>query len=86
MHRLMHVAEFRVSITKILDLLGTDAVEAVVALAQTALPVLPFTVCNAKARQDPHANLAAKVDRVAGGIPRLCVIRDICPLRMSADV
>jgi len=43
----MHVAEFRVPVAEIADLFGADAIEAFVALAEIALPVLPFAVYNA---------------------------------------
>lgn len=46
----MDVAELRVSVTKIPDLSNAKTVEAVVALAEVTLFVLPLAVCNAEDR------------------------------------
>jgi hypothetical protein len=53
-----------VPVAKILDL-RFSAVEAMIALAQAALPVLPLAIDNATRRQKQDRNLTAKVDGVA---------------------
>lgn len=59
--------ELRVSVAKILDL-RLRAVEAVVALAHVALPVLPLAVSDTADGENQHADLAAEIDGVSDGI------------------
>jgi hypothetical protein len=60
----MNQAELRVPVAKILDLRWCT-VEAVVALAQVTLSVLPLAVHDAKDREDQHTDLTSKIDGVA---------------------
>jgi hypothetical protein len=67
-------------ITKIPDLSLAATVEAVIALAQIALPVLPFAVNNTTGCKDQDTDLSAKIDGMAVGILR-CVFAGICPVQ-----
>jgi hypothetical protein len=73
----MNQAEFRVSVAKILDL-RCSAVEAVVALAQVALPILPLAVYDAEDREDQHTNLTCQIDGMACRVLRR-VGCHVCP-------
>lgn len=64
--RLGHVAEGRVPVSQVLDLGLALAVEAVIALPEVALAVLPLAVRDAARAQDEDAELTRQVDGVAG--------------------
>lgn len=64
----MDVAELRMSISKIPDLSFAEAVEAMITLAQIALPILPFAVSYAAAGQDQDTNLATQIDGVSSRV------------------
>jgi len=77
---LVHVAEFRVSVSEVPDLSFRFAGKTVVSLAQVTLPVLPFRVDNAEDREQEDADLAAQIDSMSGRVlGRVC--RSICPTK-----
>jgi hypothetical protein len=78
----MHQSEFWVPVTQILNLFRAT-IEAMVALAEVALLVLPLAVCDTTQGQYQDADLTTKIDGVAIGILRR-IIRDVCPLRVLA--
>jgi hypothetical protein len=75
--RLMNQAELRVPVAKILDLLWC-AIEAVVALAQVTLPVLPLAVHDTEDRENQHTDLTDKIDGMARRVLGR-IIRYVCP-------
>jgi hypothetical protein len=77
---LVDVAELRVTVAKISDLLLIQAIESVVALSQIALSVLPLRVDNASDGQEQYAALTHQIDCVTCVVFR-CVLRNICPRR-----
>jgi hypothetical protein len=75
---LVEVAEFRVSVSEILNLSFGSSNQTVVTLAQGALFVLPFAVEDAEGSEEKNADLAAQVDGVAGWVSR-GVFLGVCP-------
>lgn len=83
-YSLRDVAEGRVAVSKILDLLLVKAVEAMITFAQVTLFVLPFAVYNTSNRQDQHAHLTREVDRMSGMVFRR-ILGNIGPEKVSDD-
>jgi hypothetical protein len=80
----MHQSELRVPVTQVLNLC-LRAIEAMVALAEIALLVLPLAVYNTTYGQYQYADLTSKVDGVAIRI-LWRIIRYVSPLRVLAAV
>lgn len=73
------ISELRVPIAQISDLCFTQFVQAVIALAQVALPILPFTINDAATGENQNADLTAQVDRVANWV-LWPVSASVCPI------
>ena len=65
-------------IAEVLDLCLTETIESVVPLAQIALSVLPFAVCDSGKSKNKDSALTGEVDGVSGGVFRFFIVC-ICP-------
>lgn len=75
---LRDVAECRIPIAKVFDFCLAETIESVIPLAQIALSVLPFAVCDTGKSKNKDSALPGEVDGVSGGVFRFFIVC-ICP-------
>lgn len=64
----MHVSEFRMPISQVLNLCIRLALQTVIPLAHVTLPVLPLAVDDAEDSKQAHTDLTSEVDGVASWV------------------
>jgi hypothetical protein len=65
---LRDVAESRVPVAQVPNLISTQAIETVIPLPKVALPVLPLAVGNASESENKDSNLSNQIDSVASWV------------------